>query len=169
MYVVGGCALVLVLFCCMAGIGGAIWYGLRAKEERVGGGTDGSGTVHEVGGTVVVTGVVESVQGLPAVSVGTPCSFTVDQRQMQSELMCHANVMCGGVTVYGTTPDNGYFHCAVFSTSPPAITGYDNDTTATDSDSSFSIDTASGVFRVTDDSTGSLGAFSLSARITSAN
>jgi hypothetical protein len=161
-YIAIGCGLILLLACCMSGVAGGIYWMLKSKEppEATGRGDD------VTTGSVVVSGVVTSASGLAGVAPGTPCSFTVDKRESG---MCRASVLCGGTTLYGSSAQNGFFPCTSFSTSPPTVVGADTSTTQSDSDPAFSIDTNLGAFSVSDDGSGALGAFTVSARISSVN
>lgn len=157
-YVAIGCGLILLLACCMGGIAGGIYWALKAREPAP---PPGGGAAL---GSIVVSGTVTSATGLAAVAPGTPCSFSVEQRDSGT---CKASVICGGTTLYGSSADNGFFPCSSFSTSPAGVVGADGNTTSGDNDPAFSIDTTVGTFTVSDDATGSLGAFSVTARISS--
>jgi hypothetical protein len=74
-------------------------------------------------------------------------------------------VRCGDNVVYGGGT-SGFFPCA-FSTQPPAVLGSDEQTSSGDQDGAFELDTGVGRLSVSDDAAGRLGAFMISARITS--
>jgi hypothetical protein len=111
-------------------------------------------------GPVPVTMTVTSVDGVSAVTVGTVCNFAVEMKQMDDGPACQAHVVCAGRALYGDEDTNGYFPCTLTASS---VVGADTGTTASDTDPAFSIDTNAGTISISDDSSGRLGAFHVTA------
>lgn len=190
-WILGGCGLLSVFGCCIGGAVGIYFY--QKQQEALAqypfeppGGTTVPGTFggdapgpqplplvippapRPVGSTHLVTATVDAVAGTAPVSVGDTCSFTVeviDRAEVPQGYWCHTVTMCGSSILYGG-PSNGYFLCAVYD-SPAAVIGEDIDTTASDSDGSYQLDTRAGRLIVRDDASGAMGAFRVEARVIS--
>ena len=117
-------------------------------------------------GPLSVTMTVTAVDGVPGVSVGTLCTFEVSKRQFENGArLCEAHVVCNGQRLYGETETNGAFPCTLTASS---VVGVDHDTTASDTDPAFSIDTTAGTLSIADDASGHLGAFHVTASVSTA-
>lgn len=97
------------------------------------------------------------------VASGAQCDFQVEMPS-PSQQMCRAQVYCGGRLLYGG-PTAGYFQCTVGPGNQ--VTGQDGNTTADDTDASFSISTPASIITLRDDASGPNGAFTLTARVDS--
>ena len=116
----------------------------------------------------VMATIVSNTDSKP--SVGERCTFRVEEianPDQVSGYWCHTRFRCGGRDIYGG-PSNGYFPCTITrssGTSRAEIVGQDSETTATDTDASFELNTVAGTLAIADDSTGALGTFKLVAKI----
>ena len=155
-YVAIGCA--LLGLCCLCGVGfsGVAWF-----LTQNGGGFGLAAT------RVHVSATVTSYLGLGAgIGPGTVCDLPITvQSQQDGTQQCHVVMTCGGQVLYGDE-QQGFFPCQ-FSTSPARVVGQDTNTTMTDHDGAFSIDTTAGTVQLADDFLGRAGMFTLSASITS--
>ena len=117
---------------------------------------------------LTITATVNSFSGPTNVTAGSTCNFDVEHRIFSNNTaQCHVDVVCGNnVHLYGS-PSTGYFRCE-FARSPARVVGQDLETTVTDTDGAFVIDTDRRVLEVRDDAQGIIGAFDLRATITSA-
>ena len=117
---------------------------------------------------LTIAATVNSFSGPTNVTAGSSCNFNVEHRIFSNNTeQCHVDVVCGdNVHLYGS-PSTGYFVCQ-FSRSPARVVGQDLDTTASDTDGAFVIDTDRRVLEVRDDAQGMIGLFDLRATITSA-
>ena len=117
---------------------------------------------------LTIAATVNSFSGPTTVTAGSSCNFDVEHRIFSNNTeQCHVDVVCGNnVHLYGS-PSTGYFVCQ-FSRSPARVVGQDLDTTASDTDGAFVIDTDRHVLEVRDDAQGIIGLFDLRATITSA-
>ena len=97
------------------------------------------------------------------VQSGASCDFQVEPPSVSQD-MCRAQVYCNGRLLYGG-PTAGYFPC---TPGPGAhVTGQDSNTTANDTDASFSISTPASIITIRDDASGPNGAYTLTARVDS--
>lgn len=117
---------------------------------------------------LTVAATVNSFSGPTNVTAGSSCNFDVEHRIFSNNTeQCHVDVVCGdNVHLYGS-PSTGYFVCE-FSLSPARVVGQDLETTASDTDGAFVIDTDRHVLEVRDDAQGMIGLFDLRATINSA-
>lgn len=187
-WILAGCGVLLLFGCCLSTAGGVFFY--RAKkadreaavesyrraaeqqqrlaEERQRG--TGAPTLPDYAGTpsiTVMATVTRATGSRLTVRAGEPCVFQIEypeRSDQPGQRWCHTVVRCGGVALYGGGT-GGYFPCT-FSQSPAAVRGTDGDTTSSDRDGAFTIDTAAGTLIVRDDSAGDYGAFELAATIT---
>lgn len=114
----------------------------------------------------VVRATVTEASGLADVTPGTPCTVEV-RRSDDTELPCQAQIDCGPRHLYGSA-SLGYFVCALaVGGARPEVSGSDTMTTREDTDPAMTLDTALGTLSLRDDETGSLGAFSVTARVES--
>ncbi len=180
-----GGGLLLLSCCCFSGVG--YWfYAMRSSgsDGPVFGPVGDNGPVEApgpaptplvipvaprpFGTTRTVLATVERVGGNVAVNAGDSCSFAIEVRdnaQEPSGYWCHVVLMCGVTVLYGGE-SNGFFRCAVYD-NPPSVSGEDAETTSTDTDGSFQIDTQTRTLIVRDDASGAMGAFRVEARIDS--
>lgn len=182
-WVIGVVAVIVLLGCCISGAGGVFLFRYREQEQRRAeemARLDALVREQAAGGAVpdlpadgvprvAIQAVVEAAFGasLP-VRVGQTCAVTVENPERgpgTGERWCRAEVRCGDTVAYGGGT-SGFFPCA-FSTQPPAVLGSDEQTSSGDQDGAFELDTGVGRLSVSDDAAGRLGAFMISARITS--
>ena len=96
-----------------------------------------------------ITATVRSVTGQAPVTVGAACSFQVSRRPPERGVeWCQTQIVCGGVTLYGSD-SRGYFRCA-FTDAPPAVSGRDDQTSASDHDPAMQMDTRAGTLSLWD-------------------
>lgn len=113
-----------------------------------------------------ITARVTTVTGSTPVRVGDVCEFPVEYRERRSGgYWCRVEVRCGGQRLYGGGTV-GFVPCVLYD-SPLGVAGLDGETTMTDTDGAFAIDTRDSLFMVRDDATGAQGEFYLEARIES--
>lgn len=113
----------------------------------------------------MVTATVSAVTGSRPVPEGAICSFAVERHAQANGYWCRSQVVCAGQLLYGGA-NSGYFNCTLHESPRRDVVGADTDTTATDTDAAFEIDTQRGFLRVRDDAAGIHGAFSVEARVT---
>jgi hypothetical protein len=114
-----------------------------------------------------IEATVTASEGAAPVPIGTTCSFDVVPRpRAEGGYWCNAQIACGGRLLYGGA-QAGFFDCTVYGAPSRDVVGRDARTTASDGDSSMEIDTAQRVITVSDDPTGTYGAYSVVARIDS--
>lgn len=96
-----------------------------------------------------VTATVRSVTGQAPVPAGAACAFRVSRRPPERGVeWCQTQIVCGGVTLYGSD-SRGYFRCA-FTDAPPAVSGRDGQTSASDRDPAMQMDTRAGTLSLWD-------------------
>jgi hypothetical protein len=96
-----------------------------------------------------VTATVRAVTGQAPVAAGAACAFRVSRRPPEQGVeWCQTQIVCGGVTLYGSE-SRGYFRCA-FTDAPPAVSGGDDQTSASDRDPAMRMDTRAGTLSVWD-------------------
>ncbi len=188
-WVVVGCAGLLVLGLCVAG-GVAYWWFTR--ETLLGPDDipvtfpqgpppavpDGSGSGAGSGPMLppppamqpdvrTVSATVTATTGAAPVAVGTTCQFVVERhpRPDPPGFWCRAQISCGGVLLYGG-PSAGFFPCELYEQPRRDVVGRDDDTTAADTDAAMSLDTRQGTLSIRDDTSGPHGVYSLEARVT---
>lgn len=102
------------------------------------------------------------------VSVGTACEARVTYRPGR-RYECRATVRCGGLTLYGARPTNGFFPCTVEGTgdddAEPTVAGRDEQTNDPSGDPALDLDTTERSLVVVDDRSGPHGAYRITARI----
>lgn len=104
---------------------------------------------------------VTSVTGLPAVTTGAYCTFTLNDRgATHGTGRCQTQVYCNGIALYGDGVSNGYLDCELTTSEPsgyPSAT--DAESTATDGDASLTLTPSTSEIVISDDATGPNGAF----------
>lgn len=109
---------------------------------------------------------VTAVSGTPGVEVGDRCDFPVEHRPRRSGgYWCRVEVVCAGQRLYGGGTV-GFVPCVMYD-SPLGVVGLDGETSNTDTDGAFAIDTRDQLFLVQDDASGPQGEFTLEAHIES--
>jgi hypothetical protein len=115
-----------------------------------------------------VSAIVEEVDGLAGIDAGSACEIDVTREDRNDgTFWCNAQIVCAGRLVYGggSGPTRaGYFDCTLYE-APRHVVGEDASPSSGDRDPAMRIDTLRGTLRVRDDG-GSLGAFTLRARVT---
>jgi hypothetical protein len=110
---------------------------------------------------------VTRVRGNAVVREGDRCEFLIERPLSSRDAFhCHAQVVCGGRLLFGG-PDRGYFVCKLYEDERRDVVGDDPNTTGSDKDAAFHINTRNGVMRIWDDDQGPLGAFDVEAEILS--
>jgi len=110
---------------------------------------------------------VTRVRGNPVVREGDRCEFLIERPlRSRDAFHCRAQVVCGGRLLFGG-PDRGYFVCKLYDDERRDVVGDDPNTTNSDKDGAFHINTRNGVMRIWDDEQGVLGAFDVEAEILS--
>lgn len=184
MIFVGCAALVLVLLCVASG--GLVYFAVQGGREMVedpgfapapvppgGGATPGGPTQPGTPAPNVGLGperriraTVSQAMGSAPAPVGSTCEISIGQHARQGGApWCRANVICAGQLLYGGS-NQGYFNCQFANGASPMITGQDGDTTVTDGDAAFRIDTTQSVVELRDSAPGS-GTYSITAQIIS--
>lgn len=111
---------------------------------------------------------VDAVTGSAPVAVGATCNFNVERHSFASPpgYWCRAQIRCNGVLLYGAGT-SGYFQCTLgASPSGRTVVGSDGQTTSADTDASMTLSTVGRQLTLRDDASGSYGAYTLSASIT---
>jgi len=185
-WVAAGCGALLLLTLC-AGLGGAffMYAGVRAPgpDDRANpdqaypaqpsGPSTGPmmpsnpGTSPGATDSVEVNATVTVVTGSRPVPENAICSFRVERHERsQGRYWCRTQAVCGGRLLFGGATA-GYFPCTFSGGASPSITGGDPDTTSSDNDASFAIDTNDSRVIIRDDASGPNGQYSLIAHIDS--
>lgn len=192
-WILAGCGALLVFGCCITSAAGGIFYRtsatnrdaalLEADARQAADGAAMRQAEAEAQRRLAEQGAQPPATGTPSVTVmatvtrvsgsrmtvrsGESCMFQITyptRGDDQTQRWCNAPVRCGGVLLYGGGT-GGFFPCT-FSQSPASVVGSDTETTGSDRDGAFAIDTAAGILRVRDDSAGDYGTFELDATIT---
>jgi len=172
-WVAAGCGgLLLLLLCVATGFG---VFMMRAKDSVMpqldpmpGSGPQTPGESPGTTFSVEVNATVTSVTGSRPVSPDGVCSFRVERHPRSSGgYWCRTQAMCGEKLLFGG-PTAGYFQCEMTQdASGTRIVGGDPDTTSSDRDASFAINTDEGSVVIRDDGTSDNGEYSLVAHINS--
>jgi hypothetical protein len=115
----------------------------------------------------IVVARVTRITGNVPVRRGSLCRFTVqriDEPHGNLPYWCRAQVMCGDTQLYGGQT-SGYFNCELEMPPSKHVRGNDENTTWSDSDAAFEIDTRGGRLVVRDDSHGFHGEMTVEARV----
>lgn len=178
-----GCAAVVLLMLCLAS-GGLVYFAVKGGREMAQ--TPSFGPQPPVaqpapqqpsspaplapgvapGPERRIRATVSQAMGSAPAPVGSTCEISIGQHQRQRGApWCRANVICAGQLLYGGG-SQGYFNCQFVSGPTPMIVGQDTDTTSSDGDAAFRIDTTQSVVEVRDNAPGR-GSYSITAQITS--
>lgn len=152
-----GCVAAAFMSLCAVGVGAVAW------------GMMGGSSFVASGPTVRMRGQITSYMGSAAIGPGTPCDLPVEQVQRDDGTMwCHVRLTCGGIPLYGGE-ENGFFPCTFSPTSgayPGRVQGTDMETTSTDRDPSFTVNSDVRTFEAHDDGAGAGGFFVVTGTIT---
>jgi hypothetical protein len=114
-----------------------------------------------------IVAIIDSASGATALSAGAECRFPVTRRDRpEGGYWCNAQIQCGGRLLYGGGTQ-GFFPCTLADPPSRHVVGTDDQTTASDGDAAIRLDTTTGTLLVQDDARGPLGAYVLTARVTS--
>lgn len=156
-----GCAAAAFMTLCAVGVGAVAWGVSRS---------DGSGGFASGGPTVRMRGQITSYMGSAAIGPGTPCDMPIEQvARPDGTSWCHVRLTCGGIPLYGSD-ENGFFPCTFSPTSggiPGRVQGSDLETTSSDRDASFTVNSDLRTFEAHDDGAGAGGFFVVTGTITS--
>lgn len=115
----------------------------------------------QTGPSFVRVADVTQVTGTLSGRVNGTCQVVVEQSQ--GNLNCRATITCDSILVYGGG-SAGYFPGRI-DVARQSVSGADTATTANDNDGAMTIDTDARTLEIRDDSTGSLGEFTLRATL----
>lgn len=159
LFVAVGCAGLAFLSLCVIGIGAMAWGMARSSGPVAFGGAPG----------VRLRGQITSYAGSAPLGPGTSCELPIEQVvQDDGTIWCHVRLSCGGFPLYGTD-DNGFFPCTITPSSggyPGRVTGQDFETTSSDRDGAFSVNSDLRTFEAHDDGAGANGFFVVVGTIT---
>ncbi len=163
-FVAVGCAGVAFMTLCAVGFGAVFW-GITSRNSPTGGGLAGGAPSATGSTTVRVRAQVTSYTGSGYVPVGSVCDMPIEQvYQADGSYWCHVRLNCGGLALYGSE-ENGFFPCTFYAGPPGSVNGQDPQTTTSDRDGAFMVNTDARVFEAHDDGAGPLGYFAVTGTI----
>lgn len=160
LFVALGCAGVAFMTLCAVGFGAVFW-GITSRSAPT-----ASGAPTPSGSSMVrVRAQVTSYTGSGYVPVGSVCEMPIEQVfQADGSYWCHVRLNCGGLALYGSD-ENGFFPCTFYAGPPGSVNGQDPQTSTSDRDGAFTVNTDARYFEAHDDGAGPFGYFTVTGTI----